>query len=263
MYMQIYVKDLRRRLSIFDELSVECNRLPSPRLVLYPWLLTFASPRSAFDGGGGTPVMQSRPADGGRPSFYVQFVSVFIIWLLGPTVLFALWVRFIGHGDPTSIIPCACLIGALYSLAPAPGNRRVVTIVITAVGLGLLTTTAASVPNFRNALALDHVWQYLRAVGPAVWSGIDRFGITITYAVIVTMTLGRFASGLIRPAIAAQLHDWFLRRWVEASDSKRSPLLTALLEAALERDAAIQSLFVIAGIIVGIIIGVVRLASGI
>lgn len=261
MYMQIYVADLRRRLSIFDNLSIECRRLPSPRLVLYPWLLTFASPSGVFDRREDAPARPRRPADSGKPSLYVQIVSMFAVWLLGPAVIFTLWVRFIGHADPTSIIPCACLIGALYSLSPAPGSRRIVTIAITAVGFGLLVTTAASVPDFRDALALHQVWQYLRAASPAAVSGIERFGITVTYALVISMTLGKLTSGLILKESESRLEERLLTWWVEA-DSSRARVLTYVLETILQSGAIVQSLLVVTGVLVGIIVGIGRLIAG-
>ncbi len=104
-YLNIYITDLNYRLTTFDELNVNCHiKIQDPRILLFPWVLTFPDRKNS------TLKKYNQKILGPGSKFFnsARSIFLFIIFALGPIVLHALWIRFLGKGLTISIIPYIC-----------------------------------------------------------------------------------------------------------------------------------------------------------
>ena len=233
LYMHVYVGEVKRRLRMFDGVTVECHFVSNARTLLFPWLLTFyvyrTTPKAI-----GTP---SEANDDDAPRLYVSWVSGFIINLLGPLVLFTLWINFVGREDPISIIPCLCFVITLFSVSASTSAGRTGNALATLFGVAILVITLASVPSYRETLRLSELWAVtsylwlkLKALFPGVMLGaIAAFGsiyaaMSRLDSMLTSDARNAVASHIENQAASLPIGRSFARKLLWFTDYKRKPL---------------------------------------
>jgi hypothetical protein len=163
LYLHIYIRDLREKLTAFRDAGLA---LPHPELrdmLPFPWIATFAFSKA-------------------KPNIYMRIVTVFLVWLFGPFVLFALWLRFVNQEQLASLIPCSAIIFAVYGNSESVFGRRATKICCPIAGLLLIFISLISVPGIRNAISLEPVWELWR-------KGTEPSGLRIFSAIGFFITL--------------------------------------------------------------------------
>lgn len=258
LYMHIYVNQLIRRLQIFDSLNIECKTVTSPRMLLFPWLLIFAT--TPFEERSGNRISgESLDISRRRPrltSTYVYLVSGLTIWCLGPVVLFALWVRFIGQEQLISIIPCICLIISLFVLSSPFTRGRLVGSVVTFSGLVLILITFASVPEYRTLVALDTLWSFLRENSDAFLNALQTGLMTLFGGFVIGQGLDTIFIGHLEEEDAERITKKLLRPWT-VEIFQRNRFGAMLVDSAFANRRPLTLIFVATGVVLGVLSGIV------
>ncbi|MCH8041404.1 MAG: hypothetical protein IH977_13835 [Nitrospinae bacterium] len=147
LYLHIYIRELTNRLTVFDSLLVACPNVPSPRLLLFPWLFIFSNQRTN--------------------SLFLTLVSNTIIWFFGPIVLFSLWLGYVGQEHISSIIPCLCLIASIFSTTSGHVSQKASGWASGFSGIVLLFITIASVPDYREFFVFEFAWSFFKEILPS------------------------------------------------------------------------------------------------
>lgn len=142
-YLHIYITELKKRMDLFDAITIHVRYLPYKRMMLFPWLLTFSNDKCQS-------TIYSKT---------ITLISKIIFWYYTPVVLILLWGRYINQQDETSLMVFVCVTISLFYVFPIrKDNVLIPATVLTIIVFSFLSITIASVEQFREALNLNKLW---------------------------------------------------------------------------------------------------------
>lgn len=255
-YMHIYVNELKYRISIYDGMNIKLSSSADSRVLLFPWLLTF---NSSF------PLkLKNLKKDGlikraNLPSLYVYLVSSFLVVLLGPTILFAMWVKFVGNEDPVSIIPCICLIVSCFLSLPNINLSKWINVAVTVLSFMFLAITILSVPDFRRFVAFEEFWAIIKGGAPLLKDIARDFFMAVLYTTGLLAVLGKALDELLLERHKMVIADWLIDKWINISDRKRNIIIAFFIERAVDSGRPLQYLLILLGIPVVVLVGMIKM----
>jgi hypothetical protein len=160
---------------VYESVPIGLRYVPNRAMLLFPFLLTLGLAKKSRIGPllpDGTRIQTTVAYD-----FALFIATICVVWCLAPSILFTLWLTFIGRQQLESLVPSAALIAVVYGTYFRSGQTKLAASLKAGVSLALLAISVASVPRLRQNRVLALTWHtaqvsaaHIREVAPRLAS---------------------------------------------------------------------------------------------